>query len=256
MRQWTKLLEMIGVNSIPVLGVFAGDWTSSTALAVYWFENLVASVLTAGRLALHARWRDRSGDPVVAAESSFAPRRVGPFLIQTVPFTIAHGLMLAAVFALVLKVAPDLAHLRQAALALVVMQGLAFGADLWTLADWPVARVNERADYLTGRVVMVHLTIVVGMFAFLWLNRPDAFFAFFVGCKVLADVTSLLPRVDQGTPDRPPRWLAAVMRRIPRQNGETFEEYWARTHRPPGDGPAPPAAGAVSRRAARRGRRR
>lgn len=235
--RWTRLVELLGVNSVPVVGVLAGEWSSATALTVYWIENLVASVLTAGRLALHARWRDPSADPDVAAESSFACRRPGPFLATTVPFSIAHGLMLVAVFALVLNVAPDAGHLRQAAVALVVMQGLAFGVDLWTLADWPVARVNERADHLTGRVVMVHLAILIGMVAFAWLHRPGAFFAFFVGCKLLADATALLPRVDPGTPDRPPRWLAAIMRHVPRQNGETFEEYWRRTHRSGDRGP-------------------
>jgi len=252
--RWTRLVELLGVNSVPVVGVLAGDWSSATALTVYWIENLVAAVLTAGRLALHARWSDPSADPVVAPDSSFARRRPGPFLASNVSFTIAHGLMLVAVFALVLKVTPDAGHLRQAALALVVMQGLAFGVDLWTLADWPLARVNERADHLTGRVVTVHLTILVGIVAFAWLNRPGAFFGFFVGCKVLADATSLLPRVDQGTPDRPPRWLAAVMRHFPRQNAESFEEYWRRTHQASDQGPGTgdQGVGTTTRRPIRR----
>ena len=42
--------------------------------------------------------------------------------------------------------------------------------------------------------------------------------------------------IDSGTPGAPPRWLAAVMRRFPRQNGESFEEYWLRTNLPAGAG--------------------
>ena len=42
-------------------------------------------------------------------------------------------------------------------------QGLAFGVDLWTLERWPARRVNECADYLPGRVVLVHLSIIAGM---------------------------------------------------------------------------------------------
>jgi hypothetical protein len=249
MRQWTKFIEMVGVNSVPVLGVFAGDWTSSTALAVYWFENLVASVLIAARLWLHRRWQppaDDAGQPLPRAK---APSEL---LTTAIPFTLAHGVFLVPVFLLVTRLTPDPQQLRQAAVALLAMQGIAFGVDLWSLGAWPAARVNERADHLMGRVVLVHLSIIIGMFLFAWLERPGAFFGFFVGCKVLADLSSLLPKADQGTPDRPPRWLAAVMRRFPRQNGESFEEYWARTHRPPADGPA--AGGAVSRRSARRGR--
>lgn len=261
--RWTTLAELLGVNSVPVVGVLAGGWSPATALTVYWLENLVAAILVAARLALHARWRDPAQVPDVAPGSSFAPRRAGAFLAAAVPFTLAHAAMLGVVFAVVLDTRPDGAALRQAALALVVMQGLAFGADLWTLADWPLTRVNERADYLLGRVVLVHLSILAGMFLAASLDRPAAFFWFFVGCKVLSDLTRLLPRVDQGTPGAPPRWLAAIMRRFPRQNGETFEEYWARTHGSGDHGssrPRPRPAGArdqgVSRRAARRGRRR
>jgi hypothetical protein len=231
MRRWTRLAEMLGVNSIPVLGVFAGDWTSSTALAVYWLENLIAALLIGARLWLHRRWqpaRDEAGQRLPQA------RPPSELLIKAIPFTLAHGLFLLPVFLIITKLTPDPEQLRQAALALLVLQGLAFGIDLWTLERWPAARVNERADHLLGRVALVHLSIIIGMFLFAWLERPIAFFGFFVGCKLLADLSSFLPKpkIDQGTLDRPPRWLAAIMRHVPLQNGETFEQYWVRTNLP------------------------
>jgi hypothetical protein len=238
--RWVRVAELLGVNSIPVVGVLAGDWSAATALSVYWVENLIASLLIAARLALHARWRDRTQDPIVAAGSSFAPKSAGPFLVTALPFTLAHGLVLAFIFAMVLELTPDLADLRRAVVALAVVQGITFGIDLWTLADWPVARVNERADYLLGRVVLVHLSIIAGMVLAAWLERPRAFFVFFVGCKVLSDLTQLLPRVDPGTPGEPPRWLSRLMRHFPKQKGETFDEYWRRTNLPPGKKAAPP----------------
>ena len=245
--RWTKLAELLGVNSIPIVGVLAGDWSSATALSVYWCENLIAALLVAGRMVLHARWRDRGQDPSAAPGSSFAPRTAGPFLGTAIPFTLAHGAFLALLFAMVLELTPDLADLRRAIVLLVVMQGLAFGVDLWTLADWPVAHVNERADHLLGRVVLVHLSIIAGMFLLAWLGRPDAFFAFFVSCKVLSDATSLLPRADPGTPGAPPRWLSRIMRRFPRQNGETFDDYWRRTHQGGAQEPGTTTSPAVPR---------
>ena len=180
-------------------------------------------------------------------------------------------------FLIITKLTPDPEQLRQAALALLVLQGLAFGVDLWSLDSWPAARVNERADHLLGRVALVHLSIIFGMFLFAWLERPIAFFGFFVGCKLLADLSSFLPKptIDQGTPDRAAAVAAAIMRHVPRHNGETFEEYWVRTNRPP-DQPAQaarvpelqasrPVTGrvrqalanrALNRRAARRARKR
>jgi hypothetical protein len=229
MGRWTKLFELVGVNSIPVVGVLFGDWSNATALAVYWLENLIASLLVAARLWLHRRWQepDRDGTTPMA-------KRPSELLMMAIPFTLAHGLFLGFVFVVVSKLTPDVPQLQRAALALLAFQGLAFGLDLWALGSWPAARVNERADHLMGRVVLVHLSIIIGMFLFMWLEKPGAFFGFFVGCKVLGDVTAFLPKVDPGTPEAPPRWLATVMRRFPRQNGESFDEYWRRTNLPPG----------------------
>lgn len=249
LRRLTKLVEMLGVNSVPVVGVFAGEWSSATALSVYWAENLIAAVLVGARLWLHRRWATDDGP----AEGPRLPMAQAPggFLGTAIPFTMAHGAMLGMVFLVVTKIGPDLAHLRQALIALVIFQGLAFGADLWTLGSWPAHRVNERADHLLGRVVLVHLSIIAGMVLAAWLDRPAAFFGFFVGCKVLADLTQFLPRVDTAPGSAPPRWLAALMRRFPRQNGETFEQYWTRTHG--GATAAPPTAVAPSRGRKRRG---
>ena len=264
---------MLGVNSIPVLGVFAGDWTSATGLAVYWFENLIASGLVTARLALHRRWQPPPIKGVAPAPRAKAPSEM---LVTAVPFTLAHGLFLIPAFLLVTDAPPDPHHLWQAAIALLILQGLSFGIDLWTLADWPAAKVNERADHLLGRVALVHISMIVGTFLAAWFETAAAYFGFFVACKVLADLSSFLPKLDQGTPDRPPRWLAAIMRRFPQQNGETFEEYWVRTHRAPGENtPAVPRAPelkarqpligrarqaladrALNRRGARRGRKR
>jgi hypothetical protein len=65
-------------------------------------EPAGASIFTATRLFLYARWSDSATHPVVAEGSSFALRRPGPFLAMTIPFTLAHAVMLAAVFAAVL----------------------------------------------------------------------------------------------------------------------------------------------------------
>jgi Family of unknown function (DUF6498) len=222
----TRLAETLGLNSLPVVGVVAGDWSWATVLSVYWAENLIAAVLIGLRLWLHARWRAGADD--VPSDGLKAP---GLFLGTTLAFNLAHGLFLALVFAGLLKAWPDVATLQQAILVLFVMQGLAFGLDLWSLEQWPVARVNERADHLLGRVVLVHLSIIAGMVGYAVFDTEWAFFAVFAGFKVLSDAATLLPRAAVATDAKaPPRWLTAVMRRFPTQNGETFEQYWARTN--------------------------
>lgn len=224
----TRILELVGVNSLPVVGVIAGDWTSATALALYWAENLIAAVLITGRLWLHRRWTagrvvDGAPAPTVTAPAAF--------LTTALPFTLAHGLFLAVIFAIVMKVAPDFATLRAAVLALAAWQALAFGVDLWTLERWPAARVTAQVDHLMGRVVVVHLSIIAGMLIYAWLDTEWAFFSFFAGMKLLIDLGSLVPRAEPGATSAPPPWLSAVMRRVPGRSGETFDQYWARTSR-------------------------
>jgi hypothetical protein len=80
-----------------VAGVYAADWSWATALANYWWETLLGSLFVAVRLWLHGRWRDPASVPDVGPESSFAPRRAGAFLAMAVPFTLGHGVMLAAI---------------------------------------------------------------------------------------------------------------------------------------------------------------
>jgi hypothetical protein len=232
MMRLRRVLEVLGVNAVPVAGVYAAEWSWATALAIYWCETLLGSLFVAARLWLHERWRDPASVPDAAPESSFAPRRAGAFLAMAVPFTLGHGLMLAAIFGIVLRQTPDADHLQQAALAVGAIQAIALGVDLWTLHAWPVARVNELADYAGGRIAFVQLATMIGLFAVAALDRAEAFFAFFAIVKTAADMTrTLMPRLDQGTPDAPPVWLAAIMRRFPSQKSETFDEYWRRTNR-------------------------
>jgi hypothetical protein len=184
-----RVAETLGVNSLPLVGLVAGDWSWSTALGVYWLENLIAAGLVAMRLVLHQRWH--------AALNERLPKEVntpGQFFTVTLAFNLAHGLFLGMVLLLVLKAAPDIAALEQAFVVLLVMQGLAFGVDLWTLDQWPVARVAERAGHLLGRVVLVHLSIIAGMIAFAIFDEAWTFFAVFAGLKGLSDVAQFLPR--------------------------------------------------------------
>ena len=67
-----RVVELLGVNAVPVLGVFAGHWSWATALSVSWAENLSAAGLVAARLWLYRRW---TAEP---------PRADGPIL-QTKP---------------------------------------------------------------------------------------------------------------------------------------------------------------------------
>jgi hypothetical protein len=241
--RWTRIVEILGLNAVPAAGWAVGGWTPATALVLFWAENLLVTITLATRIALHRRWtgaqgHDRAhlGITVTTGRGARAERvRFGSFLAEflsgAVPFVVAHGLFLAVIIGGILQTTIDRAALAQGVLGLVVVEGLALVVDLTGLSTWPFARLRQRAEHLLGRVVLVQLAIIGGMIYFAYRDTPEAFFGAFLALKVVADLGGLIPRTETvATSATPPWWLAAVMRHLPARHGETFEQYWARTH--------------------------
>lgn len=51
----TQRAQTLGINSVPIVGVVLGDWSTATTLVVYWSETLLATVFTAVRIAVHRK---------------------------------------------------------------------------------------------------------------------------------------------------------------------------------------------------------
>lgn len=222
MPRWPRLFELIGLNTIPIVGVFAQGWSPSTALTLYWLESLAMSACLLIRIALHRYWTRKRGH-----ERQPLLQEV---LVTSIPFSVAHGVFLGFFF-FALNVAPDLHTVSQAAQLMLLVEGLTLAFDLRSLADWPLQRLRERAELLFGRVALVHLTIIVGGAMLAYSNAPARALSVFVVLKALSDLGSLIPRtVAAGTDHAPPAWIAWVGRVFPKQKGETFDEYWRRTH--------------------------
>jgi hypothetical protein len=221
----SRLFFAGGQNAVPITGWFFAGWTPGTTLAIFWFENLVLSLLIAARIAAH--W---SATRTRGHMNGFLRN----FLTVSMMFTLVHGVFLA--FILVTQLS-DTVH-RDDLIAglqwMLAVQVAALALDLWSIGRWPFAELKKRTDWMLGRVVMVHLSILLGMFLFAWLEQPWWFFSVFVTLKAMLDIGSLLP---QWEPNQPPAWLARTMNRIPKSTSargpkdETFEEYWARTNR-------------------------
>jgi hypothetical protein len=222
MPRWPRLFELIGLNTIPIVGVFAQGWSASTALTLYWLESIAMAAFLMIRIALHRHWTRKRGH-----ERQPLLQEV---LVTSIPFSVAHGVFLGFFF-FALNVAPDRHTVVQAAQLMLLVEGLTLAFDMRSLADWPLARLRERSELLFGRVALVHLTIIVGGAMLAYNGAPARALTVFVVLKALSDLGSLLPRnVAAGTDHAPPAWIAWIGRVFPKQNGETFEEYWRRTH--------------------------
>lgn len=266
--RWASVL---GINAVPVAGLALGGWSASTALALYWVENLVGGLLVAVRIALHRRLTGKRGHlrPQLGVQLTTGGRGrekevqlgfLAEFTLGAVGLTVAQGLFLA----LLLGISPESDDVRRGALGVAAFQLLGFGADLVGLRERPFAWVKARAELALGRVVLVHLAILGGFFLASWREGEDVAFLPFALLKTLADLAAFLPtRRAAADPDAPPpAWLAGTMERL--RPGD-FAAHWVASKREAArlaaedeevGGAARPVAGTPAKAESKRRRRR
>lgn len=216
--RFSRLFLAGGQNAVPLSGWFLGGWSSGTTLALFWFENLLLTVFIAARVAAHWRATRKRGH-----DKGFLTH----FLVVSLGFTVGHGVFLALVLGLILPDSVNRADLVSGVQWMLGVQAASLVLDLWFLGDWPFAEIRARTDWMLGRVVMVHLSILFGMFLYAAMDQPWWFFSVFIGLKTLLDISGLLPRWRQ--PKDPPAWLTSSMDAIrPARDKESFADYWRR----------------------------
>ena len=242
MGLWS-LFTAIGVNAVPALGWFVGEWSAGTTLLLYWLETLIGTVLVAARIIIHRRFRPSKGHwdyrapQTQGASSSSAGRGstyLTAFLVPALAFTFVHGIFLVVLGAMMIskhqgpetriEVQPLLTGLSGIAL----FQVADFLFDLARLRDEPFAWIEKLGQITFSRVIVVHLTIIGGMAAVMFTGADRNFFGVFIFLKALLNCSLVLP---QYQPKTPPRWLSSLMDRVPSKmhKGENFAQFWKQT---------------------------
>lgn len=191
------LAQALAINAVSVYGVFGTGWPVGTAIAIYWFENVLRGVVI---LLLLFVWQvlfrrlkrvDAAAIPGAFTLNSFAGLSLG--------FNAAHALFLAVILGLVVpRMAPaqrfEAGSFRQGAAivsALIVIELLLWLAGADRTSDVPV---QQAASAYVRRVVVLHLTIVCGMFGIVIFDRPAVLFGAFAALKTFVDLGSQLGR--------------------------------------------------------------
>ena len=225
MNRFSRLFFAGGQSAVPLSGWFLGGWSAGTTLAIFWIENLVLAVFIASRVALHWTATHKRGH-----ENGFLKN----FLVASLVFTLAHGVFLAFILGSMLPESVNRQDVVNGVQWMLGAQVASLLLDLWRIGGWPFAEIRTRTEWLLGRVVAVHVSILFGMFLFMWAGQPWWFFSVFVIIKAMIDIGSLLP---QWSPKKPPAWMARAANWMDRKTGhrqkssETFEQFWARTDR-------------------------
>ncbi|MBO0676147.1 hypothetical protein JRC04_01580 [Mycolicibacterium sp. S2-37] len=236
MTRSVHLLTLLGVIGVPVVGWFVENWSGATTLAVYWFETVAGSMFITARILLHRRWNPRRGHFRYAAPSN--ERRnassgsfLSGFAVVCFSFSAVHALFLGAIlFLLNRNGAGDIAHIdwhsvRNGCVGVAALLAIDFVVDLASLRRWSFGQIEQTANQALSRVIVVHLTLVIGFVAVAMTDAPNAFFGTFVVLKSLAALSGALPQYD---PVHPPKWLSSIMNRVPNvRPGEKFEDFWS-----------------------------
>jgi hypothetical protein len=229
------LLALLAVNAVPLAGWFVEGWSAGTTLVVYWFETLAACVFVAARIAAHQRMSPRRGHVRYQAPKSNRQRSQSSFfqgfLVTSLVFSAAHGLFLGVIlFMLGHNGQGDLAGVdwrtvKVGSLYVFIALAIDFVVDLLGLRRWSFWQIEQTANRSLGRVAVVHLTLVLGIFGAA-MTDASALFGVFVVLKTLYALSMALP---QWEPATAPNWLNRVMNRLPNvRPGQRFEDIWAK----------------------------
>jgi uncharacterized protein DUF6498 len=233
--RFVHLLTLLAVNAVPAAGWFADGWSTGTTLIVYWFETVAACLFVAARILAHRRWNPRRGhftyqapkSPRTRSQSSF----LQGFLVTSLAFSAAHGLFLAGILFVLDHngqgglAGVDWCSVKLGSLYVLIALAIDFVVDLLSLRNWSFWQIEVTANRSLGRIIVVHLTLVFGMFGAA-ITDASALFGVFVVLKTLYALSTALP---QWEPATAPEWLSRVMNRLPNVHpGERFEDMWAK----------------------------
>lgn len=232
-----RLLTALGINAVPAFGWFFGNWSAGTTLAVYWFENLALCLFLGLQILVHRKFNRLCGHFAYSAppdDKSTAKTYFLFYFPRAIIFIFGHAIFLSLLLLVFFpknfgpSVAVNLAEFKAGALTETGLLFISLLMAIPRLLKSPFRWIEEEGIRSIGRIVLVQLVIIGGMFLTFSTNSPRGLFGLFMILKTLTDLGSFLP---QYNPKEAPRWLAKLMDKVPAKDGskETFSEFWRKT---------------------------
>lgn len=186
-RDGVRLAGTIIVNLAPLAGVLAFGWSAFAVLLIYWLENVAIGVAQAVRIGI-AGVRNRTPETLFLLPF---------FCVHYGMFTAVHGVFVVAMFG---------AEALNGARGVVTPGVLAAAA---VIAVWQATLVivdGRRSEWFAGlaaktlmfepygRVIALHLTIIVGAMLVAMLGAPVWAVAVLTVMKLLIDLGLVMVR--------------------------------------------------------------
>jgi hypothetical protein len=207
-------MAAIGFNLIPLIGVLFWGWSAFALIFLYWMENLVIGVRTLGAVV--------ASGVLGGAERAAGAIGLGAFfVVHYGMFCFVHGIFVLVLFGSGMAGFSPF-ELVNAAQTLVKSEpGFAAGLAsivLWQFVQFALFVMRGEASEasplaLMGapypRIIVLHVTIIIGGFLLMLLNQPLAGLVLLVMIKAAFDVAEAMGKrmalpIDIGLPGQQP----------------------------------------------------
>jgi hypothetical protein len=177
-------LVLVAANLVPVAGVLLFDWDLGKLMVLFWAESGIIGFYNLLKMAVVQRW-------AVLFSGPFFIGHFGAFM--AVHFLFVYELFVARATgadSALAEVGRFLFTLWPALLALLLSHGLSFFYNFLGQGEYRGKSMREQMAEPYGRVMIMHVTVIVGGGLSLMLGSPDAALLLLVALKVAADVTA------------------------------------------------------------------
>jgi hypothetical protein len=191
-----SVLLLLAANLVPLYGVLFLDWKVFPLLVLFWMENVIVGVFNVFKMILAS------------------PAKPGPWLAKVVMvpffcihygmFTLVHGFFVFALFGgAFFGDAPDLDaatvvqtmgayQIGWAALALLLSHFISFAVNYIGKGEYKQSSLSDLMQQPYGRVVILHVTILLGGFLIGFLGSPVIALLLLIVLKMYIDVQAHL----------------------------------------------------------------
>ncbi len=199
---------LVAANMVPLAGVLFLGWDLATIVALYWLENGVIGAFALARIATAEGVDPDPGSVEINGRAVPRAQLANPvtarailmpfFLVHYGMFWLVHGVFVW--FALPEMWAqmgagtgsPSLATIAWAIPVLVVSHGASFLFNWWWGGERLTSSPSREMSAPYGRVVILHVTIVLGAFAVAAIGAPVGALVIMVVLKTVADLAAHL----------------------------------------------------------------
>jgi len=184
-----SLVALVIANALPLAGVLFLGWTVFPLVFLYWLENLVVGGFNVAKLLLA-----QPRQPAYWLGKAFL---VPFFLLHFGGFTYIHGVLVVAFFGPrgtqpfdLLTAVPTAIRANQlgwALFSLVLSHGLSFYWNYLKNGEYQRASLNALMSQPYGRVMVLHMTVLLGGWVVMLLGSPIFALVVLVALKTAAD---------------------------------------------------------------------